>query len=537
MYRILLVDDEPLVLSGVKFILDWEALDCQIIGTARNGEQALAFIQKNKTDIVLCDIVMPVLNGLELLGRTREVSPATVFIMLTNYSDFEWGREAMRFGASNYLIKNQMDAPSLEAAIKKAQAEYDSRIKLQYAQQAADYFTENKTQLYQNALLQLFEATSIFPESADFLQECGALHHYGAILIQFIPLDQAQSLSEQEQHQHCLWQKEIIESLLQKYFTFADVIFPSKKTRHDILFAFCRDPQNQWSWEESFSLFCKAMQNSGLHITQTQYAIMATDYFSNASQLEECRRQFRTLKNWLYYSGPETCLFRELPPIRWSELSLSSFHHWLENELKTANSAGIRDLFDLALTRIQSIPHTQAQAVRLCNGIRRTIPAASKAASPTLKQQLETFFDSFEIPATSQLHTRTQVISWLETVRDALCGLFEEQAATKIKIAEAAKMYIHDNLECHISIPDVARHLCLSPGYLSTLFKKMCNQNLIDYINQAKINRACELIQSGAYRIHEVSDLLGFENPYYFSRVFKRYMGQSPSEYHKAHTG
>ncbi len=105
-------------------------------------------------------------------------------------------------------------------------------------------------------------------------------------------------------------------------------------------------------------------------------------------------------------------------------------------------------------------------------------------------------------------------------------------------LMEKARQYVRDNVDKHICLQDVADHVCISPGYLSALFKKQYSQNLTDYINEVKTRRACELIRQGRYRIYEISYMLSFENAYYFTRVFKRYTGLTPTEYQKqVHSG
>jgi AraC-like DNA-binding protein len=108
-----------------------------------------------------------------------------------------------------------------------------------------------------------------------------------------------------------------------------------------------------------------------------------------------------------------------------------------------------------------------------------------------------------------------------------------DTAAGHAGIIAKAKQYILDNLDRPIALRDVADHAAISPGYLSTIFKKELNQNLMGYINMIKIERACALLRQGKYRIYEISYMLGFENAYYFTRVFRRYAGVSPSEYQK----
>ena len=101
---------------------------------------------------------------------------------------------------------------------------------------------------------------------------------------------------------------------------------------------------------------------------------------------------------------------------------------------------------------------------------------------------------------------------------------------------EKARQYVLDNVDKRIMLQDVADHICISPGYLSALFKKQYDQTLVEFINEQKCCRASELIRQGQYRIYEISYMLGFENAYYFTRVFKRYLGMTPTEYQKKYT-
>ena len=132
-----------------------------------------------------------------------------------------------------------------------------------------------------------------------------------------------------------------------------------------------------------------------------------------------------------------------------------------------------------------------------------------------------------------QLLRRSQALHWLELLQNELAAQLEQYASGKQELIEKAKQYVLDNVEKKIMLQDVADYVCISPGYLSALFKKMYNQNFSDYINHVKMERACELIREGRYRIYEISDMLSFENAYYFSQVFKRHIGMTPTGYQK----
>ncbi len=121
MYKLLIVDDEPLVCVGVQSMLDWAAMDVEVIGTARNGGQAEEIIAKKKPDIVVTDIKMPVKDGLQLARESSDKNgPVPVFIMLTSFEEFEYARQALQAKAVDYLIKMELDAARLKAAVSAA---------------------------------------------------------------------------------------------------------------------------------------------------------------------------------------------------------------------------------------------------------------------------------------------------------------------------------------------------------------------------------------------------------------------------------
>ena len=136
MYEILIVDDETIILSGIKFLIDWEKNDCVITGTARNGWDALEKIRRCPPDIVLCDINMPVINGMDLLAICNDEFPSVVFIMLTNLEEFSLARNAIRCRAVDYLLKVQLEASGLEESLGKAKQEVERRQKLLQAEYA-----------------------------------------------------------------------------------------------------------------------------------------------------------------------------------------------------------------------------------------------------------------------------------------------------------------------------------------------------------------------------------------------------------------
>lgn len=123
MWTVLLVEDEVFVRESVRRIVDWNSLGFEVIGEAGNGIEALAFIEQHRPSLVICDILMPKMNGVELLRQVREKEIESRFIMLSCMSDFEYVRQAMEYGASNYILKLSMKVQSLMDALAKVDLE------------------------------------------------------------------------------------------------------------------------------------------------------------------------------------------------------------------------------------------------------------------------------------------------------------------------------------------------------------------------------------------------------------------------------
>ncbi|MEK8127600.1 response regulator [Paenibacillus filicis] len=127
MWTVLLVEDEVFVRESVRRIVDWHSLGFDVIGEAGNGEEALELIRSLQPDLVICDILMPRLNGVEVLRQVREAELDSRFIMLSCLSDFEYVRQAMELGASNYILKLSMNVQSLMDALVKVESELGKR--------------------------------------------------------------------------------------------------------------------------------------------------------------------------------------------------------------------------------------------------------------------------------------------------------------------------------------------------------------------------------------------------------------------------
>ncbi|PAD21744.1 response regulator transcription factor [Terribacillus saccharophilus] len=137
MFKVLLVDDEPMLLEGISSIIEWEQQGTILHGIARNGLEALDFIKEHDPDIVITDITMPGLDGMGLIEQGRKVSPLIKWILLSGYNEFEYAQKAMRFGVKHYLLK-----PSSEDDIHEALEEVVQELEVENKEKRISEHTE-----------------------------------------------------------------------------------------------------------------------------------------------------------------------------------------------------------------------------------------------------------------------------------------------------------------------------------------------------------------------------------------------------------
>jgi len=532
MYKVLIVDDEPIILSGIKFLIDWDAKGCQIVGTARNGQQALEEIEQLHPNIVICDIGMPVLSGLEVLKQVGETNPEIVFVMLTNHQDFELAREAMRFKAVDYLLKTQLEAEALEKSLVLAIEESDQRRKLAKVSFVENYISTNKSSLISENITKIVTNTeeTDLSDNLRILHENEVLTSYSMLefLLDYSLLPNLNTFTTADKKRVFEFQKDMIEKLVCNFFPSYATILPETSQRSIVIFV--------WNIQrESFSSYTaklyEKLGNASDNITNVKLSLLVTDRFSGEAQLQSCYSQLMEMADY-YYSNQCTFLTgSEFIQIEYTPLNLSSQTKRLTMELNSKNVVQIRDIFEKIQKAIEETPHRRDAGISFCIKLYSIVSSAMVNVLPEsdanyyLENKLQI------IHSIQGCFTKKDVLEWINKFKDMVLIQLEELFTSKSQLVERACEFILKNIDKHLMLQEVANQINISPSYLSALFKKQFNQNFIDYINMKKTERACELIQGGQLRIYEISYMLGFENAYYFTKVFKRNTGMTPTEY------
>ncbi|NOV03571.1 response regulator transcription factor [Paenibacillus planticolens] len=514
MYKVLLVDDERMILEGISSIVDWKSVDTELIGTARNGIEAYAFVCEHEPDIVISDIRMPGMDGLQLVAKVKETHPHTRFIMLSGFDEFEYAQIAMQHGVKHYLLK-----PCNENSILKALGEITAEYKQEESKE--DFIQSMKANLQkvlphvkEQFLKEFVTNKSYGSRDWEYYQDLFGLH-VGARKVRLLLF----RLEDKFEYEHLFALKNIAEDILDEPLlssTIAEHILVLIEDQDDMK----RLQEHIEEIRRIFMLYYKidttaALSEAGEIGEARRLYLQAIDCLSHRFYLSE--GGLITMRDILDSAQPSKADFvydddRILFPIRagnWeeAEASIEAFHTVLVNsrlDIQTTKSYVIQSF--ISMTRLCAEPQMH-QYMGLIGQISQmeTLQASIQLLKQTASEITHVIFEQ-------NRNKHSQVI----------------QKVIEIVNAELANPELSLNWVAH-------KMLYMNPDYLGKLFKKETGERFSNYVVTVRIKKAMDLIKSNDdVKMFELAEQLGFgDNPQYFSQVFKKVAGCAPSEYKK----
>lgn len=533
MIKLLIVDDEPLVQIGIKSMLNWAEFGIEICGAATNGEAALGLIREQMPEIVITDIKMPIMNGLELAKASREeFGSIPLFIVLTSFEEFQLVKQALSYQVLDYLIKLELDADSLAESICKAL----DRLKELKASQAYRLAGDQplmhnyNDKFFMRLLYNLFDSREQFDIQArdlklDFSDRCYLVSH-GEILS-----DTASQMDAAKQLNLYSSSLQMIQEILSRHVPCH--VISLDKIHFAVIYHFKTMEQFEpVVIREALENTCSMVHNYFSVWLTIGVGNMVDDPMKISGSYQEARQAFNLTS-------------RSEPVVFFSRISRanckSSFNIALfRTPLTQAFEEFDTDVLYQTLTEISDLfagnPQRCLQAVDgACN-----ILYLALSLLPNGEETIREIFSAYPEGYRSiyKMEDVLQVAQWLNTLRDGLCEVLRSKRKTykDHAIADVQK-YINGHIEDRLTLNEVTAVFGLSSNYLSALFKKTCGIGFTEYITQKKISRAKALLMEQNLKIYEVADQLGFESAFYFSKVFKKVEGISPREYVQGHLG
>ncbi len=434
-YKLMIVDDEYEIRQGLKSF-DYSAFQIDVVEDCENGLFALKALTNEPVDIIVTDIRMPLLDGLELAEKVAVRYPHTKMIILSGFDDFEYAKTCMKHGALDYLLK-----------------------------------------------------------PLDF-------EEYEKILARAVRL-----IEQEKEHQDrtAAWERK------------------AKLSVHHLRQRFLRDLLHTEMKEEELEV--ESGSSEVMLDEQGEYAVSLLRFSEYPSKPRAVGD-----KDWNLILFTLDNLLYDL----WDEAGLG--YHYVDADGQCALI--LNDPASIAALK-RDTDHLTEQLNTILSSLKRfrgLFKSHMSYAIGAVVHHPGSIWRSFE-SATALFQATSKITQMSEQYSTAMGEGIANKELEQVnghRLIQEAKHYIEENYDRTITLDDVAQYVHLNASYLSFLFKELTGQKYIDYVTSFRIEKAKNLLKQTNYKVHEIGEMVGYENPRYFTLVFKKYVQQSPNEYRNA---
>jgi len=501
MIRMIIVDDEHIILESLKSLIDWKSIGVEVAGSADNGAAAIDLAIKQRPDIILSDISMPCFSGLEMLETLRRNNINTEVIFISAYGKFEFAREAIHYGAFDYILKpideNQL-LSTVSRCADKIRSEKDKQgtgeqdhldaLILEHLLQA---------KVPKKAEWDLIAMKGPDPAKFPYAFVVGFRHEKGCV----------PGLNSADFHSCWISAPMLVEEALTLFL----VCLPDESgaelvTRinkyirgyQEMVAAISSTVTLKGCFEKAYAQISFALINAEIH-QKKGIVLFATLEKSAASSFPGFDSVCREL----------TQIIREGRTDQIQKLLYNFFAGFLEKEI----------LYDPALVELY--------CVELADHIFKENEGYISSAGAN--EKLTLLAVRKKISACTGLHIVFNALC--EVFLDIHRGIDKDQIHSSMRLVRQCIRIIHEQYGKDISLPDAAKQLYISSNYLSKIFSAEMGKSFSRYLLEYRINMAKKLLRESNDKVYEVAGRVGYADVVHFSKVFKQATGQSPNRY------
>ncbi len=533
MYKILLVDDEILVRDAIRENIDWEKLDCELIGDCENGKQAVEFVKTHEVDIVLTDILMPYMDGMELSHFLHDNYPDILIVIFSGFGEFEYAKKAIQYNVSEYMLK-PVTAMELTKVIENMKEKLDSRKKeqrkMESLTQVSQDYHKNANVIRSKALDCLVKCTRDVQVSLDELERMGITFQAASYRVAVFDIDTYSEMYQMDMDKQQ-------ESALMAFVLFnvgdeivvrekAGVVYQEGNNRVCIIFAGNRTKE----FSESIHRICHEIQKKVKEVIGLETSIGIGSWVRSPYELIYSYRLAAKAIDYRYLLGGNLLFDMEE-----KKTDNSIF---LMKDLETLTEAiksGDRRLMEKTLGQIETeIKSALVEKSYACIYLQQVIRAIGNTCQ-SLSEEPEKIIAQREalLKAVTEQRMFSQAAALVEKyAQEVFDALQELNSSSGQRQGMLAMDYIQKNyMDPCLSLNSICSYLNISTSYFSTIFKEMTGETFIEVLTRVRMEKAKELLENTTMKNYEIAEKVGFSDPHYFGISFKKITGKTPTEY------
>ncbi|TMV52692.1 response regulator [Paenibacillus mesophilus] len=530
--KLLIVEDEKKLRISLANNIPWEKHDIEVVGLAANGREALQWIESRRPELVLLDIHMPKMNGLELAEAARRIDPDIRCIVLSGHDNFGYARQAMELGISRYLLKPAGDTEILNAVLEAADRIRSELARRHNMAELHGRWRQHLPHLQELFMQQWISGTLGEDDLARRGQELQIVWPASeAFAVAVIDIDAAGGTGTAScpgADDYPLLQFSLTDIAKESLGSLAWRVFRDGSGATVAVFA---APEGVHPNQLLLHIHTAAVKLTGtakecLKLTASA-GISGTAY--GTGQLALLYRQARkSLEERIVHGNDIVIPYRDTGAAGRGMLPPVSLEKMFESSLETGHAEKaaevLKKLLACGAAATASAEDVQERLIALGGTVARLIHQQGW----TIREVAE---DDFDVYAhLSRLKTREQAFDWLLRLVNRYCAyLQKERSGTVHETVRQMLAIVDEQIGKEISLHDVAERLFVNSSYLSRLFKQEVGKPFSNYVIDKKMERAKRLLQEGC-KVYDTAERVGYKDVGYFSRLFHKYWGVTPGD-------
>ncbi len=500
--KMILADDEPVITRGIQKLVDWNSLGIEIVGAFEDGKKALEGIIRLKPELALLDISMPGMTGIEILKECNAMEVKTKIIFISGFQDFEYAKDAIKYGAVDYLLKPVIEEELLHAVgkcldSKPQDAKNDELLEKDSEQKKADY-----------SKLIMVENTSYIPVYAKILYESN-VNEQMKKLIRFSLISFLEEYLDEKQIGITFIKNDNIVIVLKG-------ISPSE----------CQNVV-----EEMQEKAVRATNHQIGFIVGTKVSNMGEipDAFDTCMNMEGYFFFAKFLNRWVFHVGM-TVFSNHSDSER-----LNDLREKILNSIVAQDMEGFKQAFEQFAKMICRVADGRKEdaGFYFCNAVRLMEEKMTSLNLSGLQLEMKNFLEKGR-----QSGDYSEMVDVYQNYLVEYLNIIQKTVANNDrKDIQKAMNYIEKHYKENLTLNILAEEIHMNSYYFSSFFKKSAGENFKDYVNRVRIQHAVALIVSTNMKTYEIANEVGFSDARAFTEIFQRIYHETPSAYRKRVSG
>ncbi len=527
MYKIMLADDEGIVIDSLKFIIEKEFGNRCQVEYAKTGRSVIELAENYRPDIAIMDIQMPGINGIEAMKEIRENNSHVIFIVMSAYDKFDYAKEAIKLDVLEYITK-PMEKHKIIAALRTAMEQIDKeRVK-----RSNDLLTKEKLEtvvpIIESGLIYDILLQERFTEDIDNYRALLGIEQNHAYMAAVVCGDAQEgnhmtnAVGSSVRIQQ--YSRDIREALKEG---FPGCIVGTAMANKVAVMVPCGEDRLEYNERISLIERSREIVRKLRRKTDSRFRIG----IGAVKELRDVRESYQEALDALVKTTgsvahaddlPIRCEYEDNYPIHLEKLLFQKVESGEVNQAIAAAEKFFRWMIE---NNPDSAMNIRLKALEF-------VLWAEHLAYENGGMTYEFNARAEYLPTVMNTEDMQELERWfVSKIREACQNVLRKGAEKSSSLIETAKEYIQVNYSKDISLDDVSRTVNISPYYFSRIFKEDTGEGFVEYLTRIRIDKAKELLTTTEYSMKEICSMVGYADPNYFSRSFKKNVGVTPTEY------